>query len=291
MHNEIELNDFCGLKSIDVVGLLYGKKKIISTSFAPERRRELEAAFVKYDLKWGVVDGFDHRGQSGTCIIAQKKKHLQAALEAYSLGRFDIVGALLGYPECCVKAHYAKISRRDCACDDFVRRCAVRSRSFLWPVNNVLDFDGRLLGKKAASFNISCPFVSLISHNPCSYGCKESLKIAIFNQARLAELSAGRRFDDPSATLAMPVLYVDDFNLTVLDGKSCTSSANYRGVVFMLGLEAVREKLNAGDNLEISGRSLTIYKQGKKIGSWHFNAVPLILPFDTGDFASERRRS
>ncbi|HNW43447.1 MAG TPA: DUF483 domain-containing protein [Elusimicrobiales bacterium] len=278
---ELKLEHFCGLKSIDIIGLLYGKKKVISIRLEAGRREFLEGAFKKYGLVWETTDrGYDYRNRFITHIISKKSAHIKSTLAAYAAGRYDTVGELLGYPACCVKAYNTMLNSDQDDCDTFVRECRNKSEKFFWPLNNVLDFDGRLIGKKAASLDISCPYISLISHNPCAYDCAESLKIARFNQARLAEHTPSHCREDFRAKLARPVLYVDDFNLAILDGTSRPDGADYATPLYILGFGGIRSQLKAGDGVTLRGSSLEISKQGKILCRRSFPKGPLILPFD-----------
>ncbi len=269
------------MKSIDVVGLAYGYKKIISTGFDAARLESFKAVFKKYGFLFEILDSaHDYRSRNFTCIISEKSAHIRAAVAAYRANRFDLVGALLGYPPCCVKHYYAVVRRRSVA-DEFVRRCCGNSGKYYWPINNILDFDGRLCGSKAAGLDFSgVPHSSLIAHNPCSYDCKASLKIARLNFLNLRKNILNQGTGNGYSILAKPVLYADDYNFAILDGRSGPGGAVYGGTACVLGFEGIRGKIGAGDSVTVRGQTLTISLRGKSILRRSFPKAPLILPFD-----------
>lgn len=278
---ELKLSDFSGMRGKDVVGLWYGYKKIISVGLEEGPAKKLEKVFGKYGFCFGAADArYDYRKTNRTYIISKKPAYIRAAVAAYNDNRYDVVGSLLGYPACCVRKHYALIHKKG-PMNDFIRRSAAGSARFLWELNNILDFDGRLCGKKAEGLDLSrVPHSSLISHNPCSYDCAPSLKIAKLNGALLRRHLALQGAESDPALLARPVLYADDFNFAVLDGASAPGRAAYGGVLFSLGLEDIRKELAACDLAVVSGRSLALSRGGKPVLKKDFPEKPLILPFD-----------
>ncbi|HBA61202.1 MAG TPA: hypothetical protein DCZ92_10385 [Elusimicrobia bacterium] len=275
---ELELRDFNGMKSTDVLGLWYGYKRIISTGFAAGQLETLKAVFKKYGFLCGMLDKtHDYKKQGGTCILSRDPGHIKTALAAYAGNRFDLIGRLLGYPECCVSYHYKTFYKFT---DEFVRECSARSGKFLWPLNNVLDFDGRL--KKVAAqpdFN-GLGHASLISHNPCSYDCAKSLELAKKNYFYLNKHIRHPGPESDYSLLAKPVLYADDFNLAILNGKSVPGGAEFAGAAFILGFAGLEKELNAGGSLLLRGRVLSISRKGKVVLKKTLSKKPLVLPFD-----------
>ncbi|MBU2573285.1 MAG: hypothetical protein KKH28_04330 [Elusimicrobia bacterium] len=281
---DLELRDFQGMRTIDIVGLLYGYKKIISTGIEESRAGSIKKAFKKYGLLFDVLDeGYDYRKQNCTYIISKESAYVKSALSAYHARRYDIIGFLLGYPECCVRHHYGLISVRDTA-DDFVRRCHANSANFFWSINNIVDFDGRLSGRKAAGLDLSVvPYRSLISHNPCSYDCKHSLKIAKMNRLILQKHVLHPGPESDYSILAKPVLYADDFNLAILNGASGPAGVEYIGAAYILGFDGLQEKISAGDRIVVRGNGFSVLRNEKNILKKNLPEKPLILPFDRCD--------
>ena len=278
---DLDLRDFYGMKSIDVVGLLYGYKKIISTGMAASQVAGLKKAFGKHGLLCKAMDiGLDYRKQNPTYVIAKKASHIKEAVAAYRSNRYDLIGRLLGYPECCVRHHYRLVNVKDSA-DDFVRRCHANSAGFFWPINNVLDFDGRICGRKAAGMDFSgVQHASLISHNPCAYDCRPSLKLAELNRDNLRKNILRPGAESDYSILAKPVLYADDYNLAILNGTSDPAGVNYSGTAYILGFDDARGKIASGDRVAVSGRVFCVLRGGKSIFRQTLPKKPLILPFD-----------
>lgn len=268
------------MRAKDVVGLWYGYKKVISVGLAAPAAVRLEKVFSSYGLRFEIIgENFDYRRRSGTYLVSKEAGVMKKAVAAYASQRYDLIGSLLGYPRCCVRRHCGIITGKG-PMNDFVRRSAAASLRFLWQLNNILDFDGRLNGARAFGADLSrLPHASLISHNPCSYDCAPSLKIAELNRALLERETGVPYSEGGPDRLALPVLYADDFNFAVLKGSSDAHAADYEDVVCVLGLEDIREKLETGDRVTVSGETLTIRGRGGGVLRKTFAATPLILPF------------
>jgi len=275
-----DLKDFYGIKVPDTLGLMHGNKKIISMGIEPTHLPALKKTFSKYGLKFTALDSVhDYKGRRNTYIISKKTEYLAAANEAYGKNRFDLVGLLLGYPSCCVEKHLSLVARE--APDDFVRRCAGAAKRFFWPINNILDFDGRMVGAKAAAASFAGHRqISLISHNPCSFACERSLKIAVTNLLHLRRHGSDPGREGEYSLLMKPVLYLDDFHFAILDGKAAGRSVSYGGLALSFGLKELREKLLEGDKVSVSGAELSVFKKGRRSYKAVLPAPPLLLPFD-----------
>jgi hypothetical protein len=266
------------MKCPDVLGLWYDYKKIISTGFTPGQLANLKDAFKKHGFLFKMLDEkHDYKGQRGTCIISKHSKYIKAAAAAYSENRFDIIGGLLGYPECCVRHHFKTFFK---STDNSVRTSAANSESYFWPINNMLDFDGRLR-KIPASLDLSGVWhTSLISHNPCSYDCVKSLEIAAANYFNLKKHISRPGPESDYSLLPRPVLYADDFNLAMLNGSSFSGGADYNGAAYILGFNGLEEKIKAADRVLVDERGFSLSRNGKVIFKKTLAKKPLILPFD-----------
>lgn len=266
-----------GLKPVDAAGLLSGAKKLVSCGLPESGAALLLPALRRLGLRWAVTgSGHDFRGASATYLISPESAVLDKALAAYEAQRYDAVGRLLGYPACCVKRHCAIFKE---ARTDFVRRCAAASKRFLWPLNNIVNFDGRITvpeDRGAASLR----HVALIAHNPCSYDCAASLTQA---EAAYNFMAAAPEFRDDLARLrllAFPVLYLDDYNFAVLDGVSAGSRARFGAPLERLGCPDLSPALAGGGELAVRGGRLLLRRGGKPVFSGRYSPEPLLLPFD-----------
>ncbi len=281
---DIKINDFRGLKEIDVLGLMYDYKKIVSTSIPESFVRNLKNTFVKYGLKYDTVDeSFDFRGQSKTYLISKETKYLKAAKRAYKLGRLDLVGRYLGYPECCVKFYYEKL--KFSLSNSLLRDIYYNSNSFSWRLNNLLNFEGRTGGikdlnlfREFTSFFKKTQAISLISHSPCSYDCRQSLKIAYLNHQYL--LPYHRLPLSGYLILKNPVFYIDDFHFAIFEGYSGKNSIEYSKLLTRLGVRQFKDYLLRGDRIKIDNNSATVFRGNRILGKISSHKKILILPFD-----------
>lgn len=279
----INLNDFLGLRTIDVFGLMYDYKRIISISIKEAHLKSLKNTFIKYGLKYDILDeSFDYKGKDTTYLLSKKAKYLKDSKKAYQLKRFDLIGRYLGYPECCVKFYDENFLTGDHCPDDFLRAIYYNSNDFFWLLNNILNFDGRIKGvnlpRNFMPFIEKNGFVSLISHSPCSYNCKQSLKIALLNLKYF--LLYCRPVINDLHILKKSILYINDFHFVILDGHSRRNSIKYNRVLVCLGLDRLKSFLLNGDKIEIDNKSLVVLKGKKIIDQANYNKKILLFPFD-----------
>jgi len=272
------IDDFFGLRTIDVFGLMYGYKKIISSYITETFLQKLTDAFSRHGLKYVVLDkSYDYKHSSLTYLISKKTKYLLDAKSAYKSGQFDVIGKYLGYPSCCVDFYCKNFIKNDYASVDYIAKIYHNSSRFYWKLNNILNFDGRI--KKCIGYSKElAPFISLISHCPCSYNCKKSLKIANINyKYYLLYKSLGLKY---YSILKMPVLYIDDFHFVIFYGASDNNSIQYRTMLYCLGERKIIPYLLNADRLTIYNNSVIIYKGTKMIKNFDYGKQILVLPFD-----------
>mgnify|MGYP001594173412 CR=1 FL=1 len=290
---DISQNDFLGLREIDLFGLLYDYKKIISTGISEPFLKNLKNTFGRYGLKYDVLDeSFDYQGRGKIYLIAKKKRYLERTKKAYKSRQFDLVGKYLGYPECCVRFYYKKFLKAPSSSDNLLRNIYHNSNNFSWRLNNILNFEGRIKGrntpKEFTSFVQKTSSISLISHSPCSYNCKESLKIANLNQRYL--FFHNRAHLNDYAILKKPILYLDDFHFIIFEGNSGEDFIRYRKLLVYLGLEQSKDYFLKGDSLKIDNNSALIFKDEREVAKKSYDKKILILPFDRliGSYAKEK---
>lgn len=282
---DINLKDFFGLREIDVLGLLYDYKKIISTGIQRVFLKNLLKTFIKYNLKFDALDSsFDYRKENKTYLISKKREYLKGVKKAYELKRFDIVGDYLGYPKCCVDFyHKQKKDSGYLVFRNFIKNIYNNSDKISWKLNNILNFEGRLnpnkqiYTKEFISFINKIGFISLISHSPCSYDCKKSLKIADLN---LKYSFLHHCYLDELTILRKPILYIDDFHFIIFEGYSEESSIRYNKLLLCLGMERFKNHLLKGNQIKIDKESVFILMDERIIVDIKYKKQILILPFD-----------
>lgn len=272
----LDFSEFKRVKLADIVGIVYGHKKLISTGLYEGLEEDLTPTLRKYGLHCRPLGvEHDYRQRRGTLLIAADKSTLDSAERAYAARDYTVIGRLLGYPDCCVKRYCAILQSSS---DDFVRKCALNSEKFFWPLNNLLDFDGRL--KAGKSPKLPHGEMSFISHNPCAYDCQKSLRLAELN-CRLILKHMNRPWQEHRfSLLSDPVLYLDDFNFASLRGASEGPRAEFSGTGFVMGLGGLKGKLANADALSVEGGGLRLFKRGRSLHHAAFGSPPLLLPFD-----------
>lgn len=199
---------------------------------------------------------------SGEASLAERAKELDRMAESSREGdSAKELGALLGYPPCCVEAF-----------------CALPRR---WPNRYPIAASmGRTNTFEPRLNNVALDRFAWIAWFPCRYDCEASLTLAnaaaeALSQTHVAEMARAE------ATLALPRLYLDDRRQAVLHGATGTRTA--------LTFERL-EPLTRGDQpadpawaevaeadaLKVDGQTVTLYREGQPI-PWQ--ADPLLLPF------------
>lgn len=126
-------------------------------------------------------------------IVARDEDDAALAWLALLFGWDGVLGRLLGYPECCVRAFAGRWERAFTEHQGDVAPLALTASGggpFAWWTNNF----GRYFGDE------------LIAHFPCRYGCPESEALARQRLAAL-EVFEPERAAQLGARLAAPVLY------------------------------------------------------------------------------------
>jgi hypothetical protein len=134
----------------------------------------------------------------GHLLYARDPDQLAALVEAHEAGDNEAIGALLGYPPCCVAANRLWDAL---PFNDYVR-LARTSAAFDWRLN---IFTGGLRDRQGRS-------LQTISHFPCTLACADSIVLADLQRAALRERSP----DFAAAIVAaarLPVLLHDDTGL------------------------------------------------------------------------------
>jgi hypothetical protein len=184
------------VKSLEVLSLLSGKKQVVRQGYYDDELLAVESFCARQNLhivksvfKISPVEkGYSNKGilsKEGMSFVYISKDEMLANKVAYSEikgDHFDL-GILLGYPRCC--------------CTFFEKNFPARSK-----LDNNYDDDVLAASpKKRYPFQMNIFRRSddccLLSHFPCSLGCKESLRIAdaYLEVLRLHDCSRARAFE------------------------------------------------------------------------------------------------
>ncbi len=163
------------------------------------------------------------------------------------------LGALMGYPPCCIEAFAARPERGNNTAHRYA--AAGRTRGFPWP------------GVLSNLFVVLCPWYV------CRYDCPASEVLAHAALAALEAAHPGAR-GRLEALLARPVLYFTHDHQVVFDGHAedlgHAMRVRYRGAGrprFTAPLGDLGGVLAAGDELELSHRRLVVRRRGVELAS------------------------
>lgn len=178
--------------------------------------------------------------------LAREAARLQSELDPSAAVRE--LGALMGYPACCVEAFAAQDDRANNTRNRYATaaRTAAGER---WP------------------FELANLSTMLIPCYPCSYTCGAALELA---RAVLAQMEAAHPgvTAEVRAALARPVLYFDHDRQIALDGEASGERARYRGAAVPetnAGLGALGGVIASGDELVLDEEALVVLRRGAEL--------------------------
>lgn len=204
-------------------------------------------------------------------IMLYISKSMELARQAYKAekeGDQISFGRLLGYPECCVDFYQHKIPNP--VDDEFSFVLNTLSNTNGKPsfyTNNIFNFQTRaptkhrldifnnfssLLGERTKHF--------LVSHIPCSYRCKESIRIGreILKLIKNEDQQFAR---DIVSDIRKTFLVMDDFNFISFDGKVDGNSICYRTAEPLLTLYP-SDKFIQGNKVIVGSNEIKIFNDG-----------------------------
>ena len=214
-------------------------------------------------------------------IVAYISKSMKLARDAYHADKENdqlTLGKLLGYPECCVNFYQYKIPHPTGDDFSFVLHTFHKTEgkpSFY--TNNIFNLQTRvntayklkifnrfknILGNQAKYF--------LISHLPCSYRCKESMKTGKKILKFLKE--EDREFaKNVVYSLKKIFLVMDDFNFISFDGRANGNSIYYQAANPFL-TACPSDKFTRGNKVIVDGNEIKILKDGDLL---HKAGIPI----------------
>jgi len=224
----------------EFLAVIAGKKPVLAVTFSDKSQRELiKSNFPNLNVCCSKKPCF---GSQQVCAISRNKSLARQTAEYLSADTRE-QGRLLGYPECCVKQH-ADFSMRGLGLNAplVVYESYKNSKKCNFLTNNLLNFYSRL-GKEKKNFEclnkyyylnrdfpVSLWNLQFISHTPCSYDCKESIKMGKEVQKLLKKYAPDVE-KVISYTLSKPVLFFDLFKWIIFEGKVKESTLFYKRII------------------------------------------------------------
>ena len=258
----------------EFLAVIAGKKPVLAVTFPSKSERELiESNFpdlVVFCSKktWGIDK------QQEVCAISKDKSLAKQTAEYLN---FDIEkqGQLLGYPKCCVEKHQYFSSHSLGLNSSLVTYQSYRNTkkcNFL--TNNLFNFCSRL-GAKKENFEFLNKYHSFnnkklpippwnfqfISHIPCKYDCKESIKIGKEIDSLLKEYAPDME-KTIKHTLSRPILFFDLLRLVVFDGCLKEGILYYNKIIppYFFLENPLMEKIKMGNKITVTDSKVEIFK-------------------------------
>jgi hypothetical protein len=159
------------------------------------------------------------------------------------------IGALMGYPPCCVEAFAAQTDRRNNTQNRYATAArTAASRGWPWELANL--------------------HTMLIPCYPCRYTCEAALDLARSALAAMDDAHPGAR-EAIRTQLARPVLYFDHERQLVLHGEADGATARYAGVSVPPeappDFAAFAGAIAAGDELVFDDEALVVRTAGRTL--------------------------
>jgi len=270
----VELVPKTNLILSEFLAVIAGKKPVLVVTFPSKSERELiesnfpDLAVFCSKRAWGIGKPQE------ICAISRDKSLAKQTAEYLNFG-IEKQGQLLGYPKCCVKKHQYFSSHGLGLNSSLVTYQSYRNTqkcNFL--TNNLFNFCSRLGAKKEnfelldkyhylnyKKFSIPPWNLQFISHIPCSYDCKESIKIGEEIDSLLKEYAPNIE-KIIRYTLSKPILFFDLFKLVVFNGYLKNGILYYKKIIPPLFLldDLLRKKIKKGNKIIVTDNKVEIFK-------------------------------
>ncbi|XOA42790.1 MAG: hypothetical protein ACKKMO_03290 [Candidatus Nealsonbacteria bacterium] len=275
----VELVPKTNLILSEFLAVIAGKKPVLTMGFHNKSEKELiKSNFPNLTLFCSkiVLGG----KQQKVCAISRNKSLAKQTVEYFCNRKHHLTGLLLGYPECCIKKHLYFFYRKLQLNSPLVTYQSygnAKGCNFL--TNNLFNFSTRLEQKKEdfellnkyyhsneKEFPIPLWNLQFISHIPCSYDCKESIKIGREIDSLLKEYAPDTE-KIIKRTLSKPILFFDLFKLVVFDGYLKNGILHYKRIIpplFFLD-DLLRKKIKKGNKIIVTNNKVEIFKDNSNL--------------------------
>ena len=262
--------NYGGIQVQELLAVKHGIKPLLRTAIHPENIKSVEIICKEKGL-FSMIKPFSQLYTTkfdspiNIIYISRSKDILRKAYLSEKSGDRKLLGELLGYPSCCVEFFLDALKNGKFPYPVKTYLKTKGKPSFL--LNSIFKMESRLDSKELEIFQsnpdfanrISCLF--LISHIPCSYTCKDSIKIGR-KMLTLLEREEPRLAKEIVFTLKKPLLFFNDFNWVIFDGKVVGKTIDYTSVLPPLSLmqESLVNKFREGDKVKVGKELVEIFK-------------------------------
>jgi len=177
-------------------------------------------------------------------------------------------GKLLGYPDCCIKDFIKNLDKEKDYTILSYKNTKGKTSFFC---NNIFNFDSKLDSKNTLkifedNYKLFNKFnnLFLIRHVPCSFDCKESIKIGK-KTLEILKKEMPEFTEKIVNAIKRPILYFDYFNWIVFDGEVNGNELKYNQVLPHESLFQKHKikKIKEGNKLVVSDNKIDIFKNNK----------------------------
>lgn len=264
-----------GIQIQEWLAVKHGIKPLLRTAIHPENFKNVEMICKEKGL-FSLMKSFNqlYGANLGSPIniiyISKSEEVLRKAYMSEKSEDRRLLGELLGYPSCCVEFFLEFLEKGKFPFSVETHLKTEGKPSFF--VNSIFKMESRLGSKELEIFQSNPDFADrishlfLISHIPCSYNCKGSIKIGK-KILRLLEREYPELAKEIVSILKKPLLFFNDFNWIVFDGKVDGTTVNYNSVLPPLSLmqESLVKKFSEGNKVEVGNEFIEIFKEDKMV--------------------------
>jgi len=271
----VDIGSRTSLVLSEFLAVIAGKKPVLIAGFHSESGKELiKSNFPNLTLFCGeIIIG---NKQKNLCVISRNKSFAKQAIEClYSDNKK--MGQLLGYPKCCIEKYLQVFNTSEISTNSptITHQSYRNAKKCNFLTNNLFNFSSRIDCKKEQSklysqyrglnnkefFISSWNNLQFISHIPCSYDCKKSIKIGEEIDSLLKKYAPDIE-KIIRYTLSKPILFFDLFKLVVFDGHLKGDILYYNKIIppyFPLE-NLLMKKIKNGNKVVVTKSKVEIFK-------------------------------
>ncbi len=268
---------FYGIDAQSYFLLRHGLKSAVRVGFNQYPSRDFLRAWRKAGLRVlvgrfnAVFYGQKIKEPLFCAYFSLKPQSAKIAYEAEKIGDRKTFGKLLGYPFCCVNSFMENCGQAD---RDLTIEALLKTKAHSsFYCNSIFNFESKLKDKsveiylRTAEIWRPTQHLFLIKHMPCSFGCKESIKIGQ-KTLEILKKETPDLAQEVEFALKNPILYFDYFNWLVFDGKIKGNRLKYNRILPYSSLFP-KENLNLvkkGNQLAVKEKEISVFRDGKLVG-------------------------
>ena len=268
-------SDTYGIRLQELLAVKYGIKPLLRTVLRTDDPKGVERLCRENKL-FCMVKSFNKLYGSvlnppvKIVYISATKDLLNEAYTSDKSGDRKHLGELLGYPPCCVEFFLGVLQHFDLPFPIKTYNETNGKPSFL--ANNIFKMESRLRVEELKRFQKNPDFARrvshlfLISHVPCSYRCKESIRIGreMLDMLEMEEPELAREI---VSVLKKPLLFFDDLRWIIFNGKVEGNILNYSSISppFSLLEKEFVGMFEKGDTIRVGKEFIEIYGEGRII--------------------------